>query len=420
MGQVYYDMGFLSSSDVIECSASDLVGQYVGQTGPKTKQVFEKALGRVLFVDEAYRLSEGHFAKEAIDELVGILTQETFRSKLVVVLAGYDQEMNQLMAVNTGLSSRFPEEVVFRNMPPKQCLEVLRRELQNKNIHMDALSHPASAEYMKMAELIEELSGLASWGNARDLKTLSQQMIRLVLRSSSGGGSQTTLTLTGKDAVTCIETMLADRRERCTNAPTNSHPNSFSDMRLMPNTAEPPSLPTVATTQTIKSLIPEAKNEVTPEQQSDGRDVGVTDEVWRQLQADKEEEERASIRSIEELQFLEQELQDAVKQEEDDKALAKKLAKINAKNTAEEDELRRKREEMRLREYEARAERERIAAALEAKRQEEARQKQQEAKAQAALRKMGVCVAGFRWIKQVGGYRCAGGVHFVQNAELGI
>src|SRR5580698_6081405 len=105
MGRVFYDMGILSSDEVVECSASDLVGQYVGQTGPKTKKLFEKGLGKVLFVDEAYRLSEGHFAKEAVDELVGILTDETFKSKLVVILAGYDQEMNKLLAVNPGLSS---------------------------------------------------------------------------------------------------------------------------------------------------------------------------------------------------------------------------------------------------------------------------------------------------------------------------
>jgi len=137
MGQVYYDMGFLSSTEVIECSASDLVGQYVGQTGPKTKAVFEKALGRVLFVDEAYRLGEGHFAKEAIDELVDIMTQERFRSKIVVILAGYDQDMNKLMTVNTGLSSRFPEEIVFCNMPAPRCLELLKGELKKKNIRLD-------------------------------------------------------------------------------------------------------------------------------------------------------------------------------------------------------------------------------------------------------------------------------------------
>jgi SpoVK/Ycf46/Vps4 family AAA+-type ATPase len=75
-------MGFLSSSKVEECSASDLVGQYVGHTGPKTKKLFEKALGQVLFIDEAYRLGEGRFAQEAVDELVGLLTQESSSPRL--------------------------------------------------------------------------------------------------------------------------------------------------------------------------------------------------------------------------------------------------------------------------------------------------------------------------------------------------
>src|SRR5271169_1458485 len=100
MGQVFYDMGFLSSTDVIECSTSDLVGQYVGQTGPKTKKLLERARGRVLFIDEAYRLGEGHFAKEAVDELVSTLTLEQYKGRIIVILAGYDKEINDLLAVN--------------------------------------------------------------------------------------------------------------------------------------------------------------------------------------------------------------------------------------------------------------------------------------------------------------------------------
>ena len=113
MGSVYNDMGILTSNEVIECSASDLVGQYIGHTGPKTRKLFEKVLGGVLFIDEAYRLGEGQFAREAMDELVGLLTHERFRGKLIIILAGYDQEINSLLQVNTGLSSRFPEEIVF-------------------------------------------------------------------------------------------------------------------------------------------------------------------------------------------------------------------------------------------------------------------------------------------------------------------
>lgn len=64
MGKVFYDAGFLGSAEVVECSTSDIIGQYVGQTGPKVRAVLDKALGKVLFIDEAYRLaSGGHYAQ---------------------------------------------------------------------------------------------------------------------------------------------------------------------------------------------------------------------------------------------------------------------------------------------------------------------------------------------------------------------
>jgi SpoVK/Ycf46/Vps4 family AAA+-type ATPase len=164
MGAVYYDMGILSSKEVVECSSSDLVGQYVGQTGPKTKKQFEKALGRVLFIDEAYRLGEGHFAKEAMDELVGILTHEKFRGKLIVILAGYDKEMNDLLQVNTGLSSRFPEEIVFPNIAPAKCLEILDRKLRKESVVLPSLSDSSQPSTIKMIKLIEKLSALPILG----------------------------------------------------------------------------------------------------------------------------------------------------------------------------------------------------------------------------------------------------------------
>jgi hypothetical protein len=105
MGKVYYDMNLLSSAEVIESSATDLIGSYVGQTGPK---LLEKALGKVLLIDEAYRLAEGHFAKEAMDEIVDCITKPKFFQKLIIILAGYDNDINRLMATTRGLTSRFP------------------------------------------------------------------------------------------------------------------------------------------------------------------------------------------------------------------------------------------------------------------------------------------------------------------------
>jgi SpoVK/Ycf46/Vps4 family AAA+-type ATPase len=418
MGQVYYYMGFLSSTEVIECSASDLIGQYVGQTGPKTKKVFERALGRVLFIDEAYRLGEGHFAKEAIDELVDILTQERFMSKVVVILAGYDQEMNQLMAVNTGLSSRFSEEIVFSNMTSPHCVELLNRELKKKSIQLDGLGDPSSLIYVEMKGMIERLSSLPSWGNARDIKTLSKKMVNHVFTTATET-SDSPLKLDREDAMTCINTMLMDRIERCANVPTRA----ISKLPQQMLSADPPLPPAPPIHNTHITTSPPAlavKKATATTQLSDGRDLGVTDEIWNQLQADIQAAEAASKASEDAIQLAEKTLQEATIREEAQRKLAKKLAQTRAKDAAAQDELKRQQEQARIKEYEAMVERERVAAMLEEKRKEEARQRRQEAKAQAALRQMGVCVAGFRWIKQPSGYRCAGGSHFVDNAALGI
>lgn len=108
MGKIFYDMGLLASAEVIECSVTDLIGRHVGHTGPKTLCLLEKAQGKILFIDEAYRLigdDNSTFADEALGELVGALTNPRFARKMVVILAGYTQEMDRLLASNPGLQS---------------------------------------------------------------------------------------------------------------------------------------------------------------------------------------------------------------------------------------------------------------------------------------------------------------------------
>ena len=418
MGQVYYDMGFLSSAEVIECSASELVGQYVGQTGPKTKKLFEKALGRVLFIDEAYRLGEGPFAKEAMDELVGILTQPNFLSKIVVILAGYDQEMNQLLAVNTGLSSRFPDEVIFRHMRPADCLELLKRELKKNNITLEDFDDETSETF---DNFINQLSELPSWGNARDIKTLAKEMAKGVLLKVADGDPDDKLTLDASDALTDVLRMLMTRQERTGNKPNNTASTSqgLPVQTLNPGPALAPP-PTSIASPTIKTRAPPKKIMETAKQGDIKRDAGVTDAVWRQLQADKQAVENTAKGLQEEIRVAQQNAKEAAKREKAEKALAKQLTEKQAKDAAEQNELKRKQEEARLRECEARAERERIAAVLAARQREQAEQKHKEDRAQAKLREMGVCAQGFRWVKQANGYRCAGGMHFVSDRELGI
>ncbi|KAJ7035057.1 AAA domain-containing protein [Mycena alexandri] len=422
MGQVYFDMGFLASSEVHECSASDLVGQYIGHTGPKTKQLFEKALGKVLFIDEAYRLGEGRFAQEAIDELVGILTNPSFQGKIVVVLAGYDQDMNNLMAVNTGLSSRFPEEIIFHNMNPDACLEVLRTELQKSTIVMKELDDKGSAEYEAMSEIIRKLSKLSGWGNARDMQTLGKQMSAAVLAGMANSlrkavWKDTQLTLSARDAIKYMKTMLDDRRSRATNLkPQNSTHQQWlppaAPLTSTP-TASPPAQTSASTTQTSKSTQPpnnppDPKSVHPPASNSVQRDPGVADDVWEQLQLDKDAAKNASS-------VLHKDIQNATKQFDD--AAQQEKAHLQANPTGVDatalEKVRYKLKVQKLVE-----ERERLRKEVERKKQEAEQQRKREIAAQAALKRLGVCVQGYPWIKQTSGYRCAGGSHFIRDDQL--
>ncbi|KAJ3930107.1 MAG: P-loop containing nucleoside triphosphate hydrolase protein [Lentinula lateritia] len=410
MGQVFYDMGFLSSKEVIECSASDLVGQYVGHTGPKVQKRFQQALGRVLFIDEAYRLGEGRFAHEAVDEIVGLLTKEEFMSKLVVILAGYDDDMNRLMAVNTGLSSRFPETIVFKNMGHMHCLEVLNKALRAEDVVIEDLQQ-SSRTYLEMASILDQISALPGWGNVRDVMTLAKQMIR---EAYSDHGTSLPLKLPNDRAIAVMKDMLAERQNR---SAIRLSPTKTSAAQNDSTSLSPPFTPSISTSTAPSSAKPEMvpghkiiQDPVT----NTKRDVGVSDSIWHQLQIDQSVAGERAKQII----LLERKAKEAKEQEAKEAAqaaLLKEQAKTNAHDAAKLMEFKRQQEEMRLRALKVQTECRKLEDELEARKEEE----KKEARAQQKLRTLGVCVAGFRWIKQDGGYRCAGGAHFVDNAALG-
>lgn len=213
MGKVYYDMGFLSTNEVIECSASDLIGQFVGQTGPKTKEQLDRALGKVLFVDEAYRLAEGKFALEAVNELIYLLTTPRYDGKIVVILAGYTQDMNKLMTARPALSGLFPDEIIFHNLTPPDCLTLLSRELKLKRTSASILEKTSSETYLQLLRLIQSLSLLPSWSNARDIKTLAKKMSASATRGRTPTG-EPKRTLSSEQVLACTRDMWKMRLER--------------------------------------------------------------------------------------------------------------------------------------------------------------------------------------------------------------
>lgn len=372
----------------------------------------------MLFIDEAYRLGEGHFAQEAVNELVDNMTKTKFAQNMVIILAGYDEDMNRLLKVNQGLGSRFADEFVFPPLDAANCLQLLARKLEQSNIFITGLQDRAICQEFLLT--LTELSNLPAWGNARDVQTLAKSMVRAVFLNTTEKAEH--LALSSTLALKCIDEMLSNRKARQL---TDHKPQlSLRDDTMAQNPFQAPTAPifktsTVAATQHDQKE-PEIQQKVATQQSDDPRDDGVSDAIWEQLQKDKKLAEIAE-HQYEEYQRQQKKKEElAKKAEEEAAALAAALREKQARDEAELNELLRKREEARIREVELRAERARIQKEMERKAMEEMERRKKEQVVQQKLRDLGVCCAGFRWIKQSGGYRCAGGSHFVDDSQLGI
>ena len=126
IGQIYRSLGVLKKGHCVETDRADLVAEYEGQTAPKTKAVLSRALGGVLFIDEAYTLSrrdrEDPFGEEAVDTLLKFM--EDHREELVVVVAGYPEQMKRFLSSNPGLQSRFPNKLFFDDYTPDELVRI--------------------------------------------------------------------------------------------------------------------------------------------------------------------------------------------------------------------------------------------------------------------------------------------------------
>lgn len=426
MGKIFYDMGFLSQAKVVECSATDLIGQYVGHTGPKVQKLMEKALGKVLFIDEAYRLAEGHFAVEAMDELVDCLTKPKFAKKLVVILAGYDKDIDRLMNVNPGLTSHFPETVMFKHIEPETCLELLVKlliDLQKKeNAPLDLTIIDPLSERLRqqILQCFRRLSLLESWGNARDVKSLAKSIFQALV--STAAPPITSLVLTEAVMVQTLQDMLDERSRRSEAAGTNRFKASRPSLPApnpqtqdhIPPTARGPNLATNtpsssgATNMDKQGDRPKQTKEkseprIEPEDSLDSifkakRDEGVADEVWEQLERDKHAMV-AKEREFRRMQDEKRQYEDTIKES------------IRAEKAAADEEERRICEQARIAAELERRRRDKELAALETERLKETERRKK-------LRTLGPCPMGYQWIKQASGYRCAGGSHVLADADV--
>ena len=215
VGRLYYDMGLLSTAEVVTCSVTDLVGEAMGHTGPKVLKTLETGLGKVLFIDEAYRLAgDTPFHTEAVGELVDAMSQPRYNKNMVVIMAGYTVEMELLLRNNPGLRSRFPEQVVFPTMTPQACFKHLRHEVQKLKINVPE-AEDADEEDMEMVyRLFESLSRTAGWASGRDVETLAKTIIGKVYMREGEYGKEGTVGPLSYSIDELIEVLKAMRKER--------------------------------------------------------------------------------------------------------------------------------------------------------------------------------------------------------------
>jgi len=158
----------------VECERADLVGEYIGHTAQRTREHIRKALGGVLFIDEAYSLARGgekDFGKEAIDTLVKAM--EDHKDQLIVILAGYRDEMEYFLLANPGLRSRFPIHVDFPDYSPEELFQIAQRMCQERQYRLS----PAAA--LRLKRLLAEGAAASPYaGNARYVRNVIERAVR--------------------------------------------------------------------------------------------------------------------------------------------------------------------------------------------------------------------------------------------------
>ncbi|RDA85266.1 hypothetical protein CP532_2328 [Ophiocordyceps camponoti-leonardi (nom. inval.)] len=385
IGQVYYDLGILAGTTVVECSASDLIAQFVGQTGPKVRKMMDKALGQVLFIDEAYRLRGGGFAQEAVDELVDGMTKPRYQGKMIIILAGYVEDINELLSVNRGMSSRFPQTIDFEALQGHECVHLLAKALGKRKLEMQSrgkrldiscVESPSDEFKASMVASFQRLGAVEGWGNARDVLQLAKCLFGRIDLASDEARLEKKVVREELDRM--LEERVGRERQRGMRIP------SRTAARAQDTTFDLPPI-SMTTRTTTTSRAPEAKMDETDEVEKtdegvgdeaekadDGRpvrDAGVTDAVWDQLQLDKAEEER-KLMQCRKLREAQKAARGAVQRE-------------------------------MMRQLQAAMEREKREKAVKAK-----------------LKRSGLCPVGYEWIRQKGGYRCAGGSHWMGDKEV--
>ena len=198
VAEMLYNLKYIKQNKLIEVSSKDLVAEYVGQTAPKTNAVVQKALGGVLFVDEAYSLASGNgqgnsFNEEAIATLIQAM--ENYRDDLVVIFAGYTREMQDFLNANSGIVSRIGYTVEFEDYTQEQLIQIFNQMMEKSGFVV------TKEAQNKVKEIIEEYKDTKNFGNARFVRNIYEKLIVKHASNTKGKKGKKVLKTISKDDI---------------------------------------------------------------------------------------------------------------------------------------------------------------------------------------------------------------------------
>mgnify|MGYP003438967294 CR=1 FL=1 len=176
MAEILHRLGYVREGHLISVTRDDLVGQYIGHTAPKTKEVIKKAMGGVLFIDEAYYLykpeNERDYGAESIEIL--LQTMENNRDDMVVILAGYKDRMDKFFHSNPGMRSRIAHHIDFPDYGPEELVSIAKLMLTSQNYCFSSAGEDAFGKYIRLRMQSEHFANARSVRNALDRARLRQ------------------------------------------------------------------------------------------------------------------------------------------------------------------------------------------------------------------------------------------------------
>mmetsp|Transcript_10020 Transcript_10020/g.11499 ORF Transcript_10020/g.11499 Transcript_10020/m.11499 type:complete len:309 (-) Transcript_10020:522-1448(-) len=197
MADILFQLGYVKKGHLLTVTRDDLVGQYIGHTAPKTKEVLKKAMGGVLFIDEAYYLykpdNERDYGSEAIEILLQVM--ENQRDDLVVILAGYKEPMDKFYESNPGLSSRIANHIDFPDYTSDELLEIARLMLSEQQYKFTDDAEKSLKMY------IDKRKEMPLFANARSVKNAIDRA-RMRQANRIFGSPDKDIVLTKKDLIT--------------------------------------------------------------------------------------------------------------------------------------------------------------------------------------------------------------------------